>query len=168
MNETVFNFLDEESASLLRAALGEEKEEEGPDLFAEAEQRAIEIGKEIKSSLDSKDSLNFARELTGFLDKARKRALQVKNIQEEIAAKEAQVDETQLEIKQLISGRDALAEAVNQTLKLHQDKRYEYDRNEFAIATLEDRVVMRRSELTTLRRQLKELKEQEGERNGKH
>jgi uncharacterized protein involved in exopolysaccharide biosynthesis len=131
------------------------------DNFCEVQQQTKLAATEIKSFANPDNALSFVTELTGFIDRAKAKALETKRIQDELESKQAQVIETQAGIQQLSDSLPALAQAVNVALSKYEELRYDHNEKEFQIATLATRLSMRRAELTELRRQLAELKSQE-------
>lgn len=162
MKETITELLDDLSARLDCDVLDEnEAEREVHEKLSDTRHRASTVTSEIKNLASAGDALLFATELTGFLDRAKAKALETKRIQDEIEVKQAQVAETHAEIQQLSASLPALAQAVNLALTNYEDLRYDHNAQEFQIATLATRLSMRRAELTDLRGQLQRLKEQE-------
>lgn len=159
MQETIWDSLDEDSARLLRAALDEADTEAGSQAEnIEIGQRASALTDEIKSNSSPEELLKFNQELTAYLDAARERKFQAQELQASIQLKLSQIDEAELEIVQLSAFRPALAKAVNHSAIKYEEAQNEYGLNDFKIATLEDRISMRRGEILSLRRQLTELK----------
>jgi chromosome segregation ATPase len=116
------------------------------------------VAEEITSAGEG-EALKFERDLADFLDGAKSKALQAKNLAEEIASTEAEVRQAKTEIEQLSLDRPGLAQMLNELITAHEQADCAYHRNELAIATLETSIQLHRSDLFALRQHLKRLDE---------
>jgi chromosome segregation ATPase len=158
MNESFINSLDEVTGRYVQEALNDDDSGNGlEEQFVGIQQQVSQVAEEIKSSAEAADALVFTESLRGFLSVSRERALRLQKLDLDIEQKEGQVSETQKEIQQLSTSLPAFGEVMRRALSEYEAARYEYNTQEFKIASLDNRLVMRRSELASLRRQLKEL-----------
>ncbi|HEX7315433.1 MAG TPA: hypothetical protein VF297_16035 [Pyrinomonadaceae bacterium] len=162
MDTTFINMLDEQTAKYLREALADsDTDNDVRERLADMTRQTAEAAQIVEAGASADDALAFTHEVYAVLDKAKTKALEARQIAENIEAKLRELAETQAEIEQLSASMPALAVAVNRTLDKYEEAQHEYNAHEFKIATLEDRKSLRRAELTELRRRLAQLKSQE-------
>ena len=131
--------------------------------LADAERLASEAIRDVRLHASDGEANRFATDLSKFINEAKDRALRVKTIQADIVEKQSQIAQAHEEHEALCAARPVLAEKLHSALLAHEQARAAYEEREFTIGITERRIESRRAELTSLRRQLKELQSEQEE-----
>src|SRR5215216_1581587 len=102
MDRTFINKLDEQTARYLREALADSNTDNDVcERLADLTRQAAEAAQIVEAGASADDALAFTHEVYAVLDKAKTKALEARQVAENIEAKLRELAETQAEIEQL-------------------------------------------------------------------
>ena len=133
--------------------------------FSETQNYVATVTGEIRQLATPDETHAFTTSLSEFLDRSRRKALQVQRLKADMAKRQEQITEAQSEFDYLSAGRKALAQKVNHAMQALEAARAEYDENELRLGVIERRIETNRSEMSALHRELDELTKSKEGRN---